>query len=478
LGTILNDPSMKEATRRKLLGNRLYSIYRRIRYLRYLRKKKKERRYQARNEKKLEEKQFRDSLRALSASERISERQKAISQKRELKKERAQVKRDLKARLKIARQQEKKKTQTEKIEKKQERQEIRRVLREKNQQERLIEIDRKKKLKDEKRRYRRKKKQLRPYLIRRRTRAFLYGIRSINRKAIGGWFKWLGVLFYSRTQRRSFAKIFLNSVFLFILSYQLIYLLGQLITVWAATTFDYKVLLFPYKIFYNIDSDQWTPDTVKILYSIIPFTGLILGSICMIIYSNIRNHSGIFKLFYLWGFVHGMVMFFGSTLMGALLNQGFGWVLAYMYYRDTGKMIFSIIAIFSLVSIGGAIARSFLISGNAYFNYVDRENRRFLFFSQVLFPGIIGTMAIGILKIPPDPYFMGIDEYLFEISKIGTFLLLLIPMALTFKTFGETYFDEEPRRIRLRWEYLLFAAILVTAQMYFLSSGLPIEVSE
>jgi hypothetical protein len=469
---------MKASTGRKIMGSRLYSVYRRCRYLKYLKKQKREKRYQRLTQMKLEEKQFRDSLRNLSEVNRDSEKQKTISRRREEQEERARVKKELKERIRTERQLERQKVLAEKEEKKREQFEVRRILKEKIQHEKLIDIRKRKELKEKKRRYRIRKKHLRPYLIRRRIREFFWGIRSINRHSAWNWFAWMRTLIFKSKERGNFAKIFLNSVLLFIISYELIYLIGQIITVWAATTFDYRVILFPYKIFYNIDSDQWNADSVKILYSIVPFTGLILGIVSIIIFSNLRNRPGIFKLFYLWGFVHGMVLFFGSTLMGALLNQGFGWVLAYMYYRDTGKMIFSIIAIFALVSIGGAIARSFMISGNSYFNFVNRNNRRFLFFGQVLLPGLTGTFIIGILKIPPDPYFMGMDEYLFEVSKIGTFLLLLIPMALTFRSFGESYFDEEPRRIRFMWVYLIFAVMLIGAQLYFLGSGMPIDVTE
>lgn len=411
----------------------------------------------------------------MTVSARLPKNQNTISRRREELEERARIKQELKSKLKLERQLEKNKDRKEKEERKLEQREVRRVLKEKSLQEQQIEKDKREKLKEEKRLFRIKKNKLRPYLMRRRTRELLYGSRSMNLHSVGRLFTGVGNILFDSNVRGNFIKIFLNSVLLFIISYELIYLIGQLITVWVATTFDYRVLLFPYKIFYNIDSDQWSADSVKILYSIIPVTGLILGIVSIIIFSNIRNHPIIFKLFYLWGFIHGMVLFFGSTLMGALLNQGFGWVLAYMYYRDTGKMIFSIIAIFALVSIGGAIARSFLISGNSYLNNVNSVNRRFLFFGQVFFPGVIGTIVLALLKIPPDVYYMGMDEYLFEVSKIGTFILLLIPMALTFKTFGETFFDEEPRAIRFKWIYLLFAIILIVSQMFFLGSGLPID---
>ncbi|NOX45484.1 MAG: hypothetical protein GXO89_00720, partial [Chlorobi bacterium] len=177
------------------------------------------------------------------------------------------------------------------------------------------------------------------------------------------------------------------------------------------------------------------------------------------------------KLFFLWGFIHGMIMFFGSLLMGALLNKDFGWVISYLYFRDTGKMIFSIFSIFALVALGGFTAKSFLISGNTYLNFVDKSNKRFLLSSQVVLPVIIGTIILILLKIPNNFYFGSEDEAYFETFKLSTVLLFLIPLIMAFGSFNETYFDEEPRKIRFYWKFFLLAIIVWGVFRFGLSSG-------
>ena len=154
-------------------------------------------------------------------------------------------------------------------------------------------------------------------------------------------------------------------------------------------------------------------------------------------------------------------MFFGSLLTGTLLNQGFGWVIAYLYYRDTGKMVFSIIAIFALVVTGTAVSRSFLISGNAYFNLINRDNRKFLLVSQVLLPVLIGTAINSFMKVPVDFYYTTSEEVMYEIFKLSSILILIIPIILTFSSFTTVYFDEEPRKIRYHWVYILIAFLLL-----------------
>jgi hypothetical protein len=206
-----------------------------------------------------------------------------------------------------------------------------------------------------------------------------------------------------------------------------------------------------------------------------PLTGLILGTIFIIIYATFRDTIGKLKLFFLWGFVHGMVMFFGALLMGTLMNKDFGWVIAYMYYRDTGKMVFSIISIFALISIGTIISKSFLISGNSYFNQIDRSNRKYFLYSQVIFPVIFGTLILVFLKIPNTYYYVTTDEVFFEILKLSTLVILIIPLITTFSSFHDTFFDEEPRRVNLQWKLMLIIFLLIIAFRYGFTHGINFE---
>jgi hypothetical protein len=466
---------MKEKTRRKIMGNWLYAIYRRMRYIRFIKRLRKERRKQLKIEQEQEQIEVRLTIKQQARLEKKLEREKQKRLKQEEKIQRKQVRDEIRARQRTERRLELEKQKIEKRELKKEQLEVKQRLKEKLEQERELEQQKKEQLKFQKNRRKQRIRKLRPYLIKRRTREFFRGMRSINRHTFKDWFEWTTELVANKNDRNRFLKIFFNSLFMFMLSYLVIYIIGQLITVWAASTFDYKLIVFPYKIYYNIDSDQWTPDAVKILYSILPLTGLILGTIGIILYSSKRNESGYFKLFFLWAFVHGVVMFFGSTLMGTLLNQGFGWVIAYLYYRDTGKMIFSIISIFALFIAGTSITRSFLISGNAYFNYVKHENRKFLFLSQVLLPAIIGTGIMILLKIPTDDYYTTNEEYIFEVSKISTILLILLPVGLAFKSMGDIYFDEEPRIVRFAWPFLLITLAIFILHIFLLAPGIPVS---
>ena len=462
---------MREKTKRKLLGNRFYAIYRRYRYLRYVRKVRRKRQREQKLEEEKEQDQFKQNVKAQRKLEKRLEKRRISEQKRKKKEEKRAVKKAIREKIKADREREKLKIKEEKERIKQEQEEVKARLNEKIKQDRKLLIEQKRKQKEQEEQRKKKRSRLRPYLIRRRLREIGYGIRNINRSTLRRWKEWFITLAETKSDRKTFFRIAINSLSLFFLSHIVIFFTGQFITVWTALSFDYESILFYYKIYYNIESSEWTGDAVKVLYSIKPIVGLILGFVCLIIYSTNQNDTGKFKMFFLWGFVHGMVLFFGSLLMGTLLNKGFGWVIAYLYYKDTGKMIFSILSIFALFVSGSAIGRMFLISGNSYFNFIDSRNRKFLIMSQVIIPVIIGSLLLSLLKIPDDLYYTTNEEVNYEVLKLWMVLLIAIPVIFSMKSYGAIFFDEEERKIRINWYFILSAVVLTALLIYGLEGG-------
>lgn len=451
---------MKESTRRKLLGKRLFLIYRRMRFLSY-------------RKKALKRQQEIDKTKILLA--KIAEKKKRKKNKKSLRYKIYRIFRITRFVYKRGRLNRKERKQR-KAERKEaariERLDIRARLKEKSRKDRLEEKRKELALKKENRELKREQRKYLRLRIKNYFIAFLYELRHFNRRSLRRWLNKLIAIGENKDKNYNFFVISVNSFSIFLISYLVIYIIGQIITILVSLSFDYNTILYYYKIYYNIDSFDWTADSVKILFSVLPLTGLLIGIILIILFSLKRNDIRLYKLFFLWGFIHGMLFFFGGLLLGTLLNKDFGWVIAYLYYRDTGKMIFSIFAIFSLVVIGVVIAKSFLISGNTYFNKIDKGNRKYLLMSQVILPAIFGSFVLVLLKIPNELYYSSLDEILYEMLKIGTIIIAIIPLAVSFGRFDEIYFDEEPRKIKLNWIILLCAIILVCALRFGLSSGI------
>jgi hypothetical protein len=63
------------------------------------------------------------------------------------------------------------------------------------------------------------------------------------------------------------------------------------------------------------------------------------------------------------------------------------------------------------------------------------------------------------------------DQALFEGLKLSTVILVLLPVIFTFASFEAIYFDEEPRKIRLLWKFLIAAVVIVLLWRFGLSDG-------
>jgi hypothetical protein len=131
---------------------------------------------------------------------------------------------------------------------------------------------------------------------------------------------------------------------------------------------------------------------------------------------------------------------------------------------DTPKLIVSLVGFIFLVSAGFVIARPMMYTGNLYFNKLDSTNRMPFVMSQIFLPFCAGTLFIIMLKQP----LINRLEFSVAISMI----FLLLPAIIRARFFGNIYFDEDPRKIRIFWLWLLFMVLFVTAYRIIFGIGI------
>jgi len=247
--------------------------------------------------------------------------------------------------------------------------------------------------------------------------------------------------------------IWINSTILFLVAYLLIYPLIGLATITSAAAFDISAELFYNQIYFYIRSYDWTSDAVKVIFSTGPLLALLSGVILWILYTKVEEETGILKLLVLWMVMHCIVYFFGDMMMGALFSQGFGYVIMYLYFMDTGKMIITLFALITIFSIGLFMARQTFYTANTYMNTLHtRQTRRFVLF-QFLLPFLTGNIIIALFKLP------GIT--LFEIFMNGSMVILLIPIYIRAGMMQDLLFEEEPKSINIYWISIVIALILM-----------------
>lgn len=446
---------MGEQVNRQYSRNRLYKAYRRIRYIRYLKKIRKKRLQEQKAKRSADTAKVPARKRSVPGIYRIYRILRYLNYRRKT------VAKIRKAARKAARDQ-----------RRLERREVKEKMRAKAREIRSLEKLEKEKLKKEKKERKKRRRRLIRYLIRKQGKNLLFILTHPGQFYRDRIHPKIRSLKEKPEERNQFLIIASNSTVYFLLSYLVIFITGLFVTVWASFQFNYKTILFYYKVYYDIQSSEWFADSVKLLYSTMPLTGLFFGIVFLIIYSNIRWETFKWKLFFMWGYIHGFTIFFGALLIGTLMNKGFGYVIIYMYYMDTGKLIFSLLALFVLVSVGLLSVKSLLISANIYFNRLSYGNRTFFIFSQFVIPLVIGMIIIMLLKIPDNIYYSSTDSVLFEIIKTSTLLLVLIPVLFTYNTYQELYFDETPRQIKLNWKPLVALLIVFLLFRLGLSGGI------
>ncbi len=265
----------------------------------------------------------------------------------------------------------------------------------------------------------------------------------------------------SKISKDQFLVIVLNSTAYYILAYLLLYLLMQFITALVALHFDYQTIVYYYDLYYNIVTTAWTFDSVKILYSMPSLVSIFLGVVLFIFYRWVENENGSLKMLLLWMVFLGSVYFFGSLLIGSVLDKGFGYVIMYLYYLDTERMTMVFISLFGLLVTGTILTKPFMVSGNTYFNELNEHNRPAFMYGQVLLPFLLGTGIILLAKLPE------IKAYEALILVCG--ILPVMPIMATYRSYNEMYFDLETRTISLTKIAIILAILLFAAFRIVLS---------
>ena len=260
-------------------------------------------------------------------------------------------------------------------------------------------------------------------------------------------------------------SITINSTALYLLSYLFVFFIHQLFTILSALIFSIPVEIDYTKVSFLIYRYAWTFDSVKIIYSTGPVICMILSIFMLVVAVRFKEYDGLLKMFFLWGFIHSINLFLGSALAGALLGEGFGHVLIWMLMPDTGKMIITLLGLFSLAAVGFAITRLFLLSANSYFNKQEPSDRPVFLFHQVLLPFLLGTLIIAAFRFPLNYY---------ESLRLITPLMVILPAFLNSAGFPVFFFDEDPRKIKISSS--LIAAAIIILVIYRIGLHNPIRL--
>ncbi len=246
-------------------------------------------------------------------------------------------------------------------------------------------------------------------------------------------------------------RISINSTAYYLLSYLFVFAIHQIATIVATSIVGFQVQLDYSRIVFMVTSDDWNFDSVKIVFSAGPLVTFITAIFMAVVAFRFKEYTGTLKLFFMWGLVHCVSLFLGSAYAGALLGEGFGHVLIWMFMADTAKLIITLLALFLLATTGLALSRMFLISANSYYNLLKTENKIIFVISQVIIPFIVGTIIIIALRFPMS---------LYELLRILTPFIVVLTIILGSFGVSVLYFDENPKSIKVNRKLVLATVII------------------
>jgi len=279
---------------------------------------------------------------------------------------------------------------------------------------------------------------------------------KINYPAIAEFFKRK----FSFLGKSRYLIILLNSTCMFLLAYLFVFILKETATALAANSFNIKSVMMYYDVEFLIRSRDWIAEAVKVVFSAGPFVTLMLMLTGLIFFALLSNVNWTERLFIMWVILHAFTQSFGEAIFGSLLNRGFGWVLAYLYFSDTGKMLFVVGIMIGMIAGGLFLSRYILLTGNIYFNKLDEKNRTPFLLSQIFLPFLIGTGIIIAIKQPV--------MNVFEMIVGSSMLLIIVPAILSARFKTELFFDEDPRKIRIYWIWIMITLlVLILFRIYF-----------
>lgn len=260
-------------------------------------------------------------------------------------------------------------------------------------------------------------------------------------------------------------SIILNSTAIFILAYLFAFIVFQSFTVIAALLFNFGMEVDYTRIFFLVKRSEWSFDSVKTIYSSGPVISLIFSIAMIAIAFKFKEYNGLMKLFFLWAFVHFINMIFGAAFAGALLGEGFGHVLIWMFIPDTGKLLVTLLSLFLLATVGFAISGLFVLGANTYYNLLKPEHSKAFVLQQVIIPYIAGTALIAVLRLPFASYY--------DAALLLTPIVILMPVLLNSSGRPVMYFDETPKTINISSKLLIATAIILI--IYRIGLNFPIR---
>jgi hypothetical protein len=283
----------------------------------------------------------------------------------------------------------------------------------------------------------------------------------------------LRIVFATPDLKKKLLITFLQSSAYYVLSFLLIYIVYQIVTILVARSFSIPVVWYYYELKFPLYtySNLYTRTALVTIFGSGPVVSLVLSLVFLrlFFYKNLNSQN--LRLFYLWSIINGLNMFFGAYIVGFLTRTEFiytsEWLLMSSVY-DVEEIIFTTLSLGILVISGRQITSMFLVSSGSV-TLVTPEYRLFFILCQVIFPWMAGGIILFLITTP--------TYYIPFLLKTITPVLILIPSLFTYNSLRNESIHSSGliRRNYFRWGVVLVVLALLFFYRVVLNFGLRLN---
>jgi hypothetical protein len=160
---------------------------------------------------------------------------------------------------------------------------------------------------------------------------------------------------------------------------------------------------------------------------------------------------------------HYLNFFLGAFVGGAITQQGFGYVIEWLFMPATVRFALAIIFLFGMGVIGYLNTVFFLESSNSIY-WTQKYYKNWLILFGGIVPWAFGTIFLFIVKYPfVIPQHTNIVVY--DSIMYITMVFFIAPMLVNFE--AKPVFDQSVRKARGRRINFLYLAIFVLVVLVF-----------
>jgi len=264
-------------------------------------------------------------------------------------------------------------------------------------------------------------------------------------------------------QRKRLLHFAVNSTVIYLITYIIAYTTYQVLVMFVASRFGINSVLYFYEVAFPIgnNSSLWSDFNIILITFSGPFISVLLGIYYLLLFVRKEKTKGLTKLFVIWLSFHFLNFFMGGFVGGVVTQQGFGYVIAWMFMPTFLKFGISILFLFGMGIIGYLHTVYFLESSNSLY-WTQRYKKPWLIIFGGLFPWAFGAVFLFILQYPfviPQHENIVVHDTILYV----TIVFFIAPMLVNFK--AKPNFDQTVRKAkgrRINWLYLvLFVLTMV-----------------